>query len=150
MSDAKPAWLEFARQHMNTTAFIAHIGGEIVDIWPKATARLPYSDKLIGDPATGVVHGGVITALLDHTAGASVLAKLREPMSLATLDLRIDYMRPAKPHTEILAECECVRVTREIAFVRGLAHHGDVAEPIALCTGAFMLVRGSNFLAPPP
>ncbi|HEY5337147.1 MAG TPA: PaaI family thioesterase [Rhizomicrobium sp.] len=147
----QPAWLEQARKHMNLTAYLAGIGGEIVDIWPLARARLPYSEKLVGDPATGVVHGGVITGLLDHTSGIAVMAKLREPMPIATLDLRIDYMRPAKPHVEIVAECECVRVTHEVAFVRGTAHQGDASDPIALCTGAFMLIRGgvSAFPASP-
>ena len=127
---------------MNLTAYLAGIGGEIVDIWPLARSRLPHSEKLIGDPATGVVHGGVITGLLDHTSGIAVMAKLREPMQIATLDLRIDYMRPAKPHEDIIAECECVRVTHEVAFVRGVAHQGKADDPIALCTGAFMLIRG--------
>jgi uncharacterized protein (TIGR00369 family) len=103
---------------------------------------VPYSEKLIGDPETGVVHGGVITGLLDHTSGLAVMVKLREPMPIATLDLRIDYMRPAKPHQDIFAECVCVRVTHEVAFVRGTAHQGDANDPIALCTGAFMIIRG--------
>src|ERR1700761_1163702 len=141
MTDEPPPWLEFARKMMNQTAFITSIGGEITDVFPVVRSRLPYAEHLIGDPATGVVHGGVITALLDHTSGIAAAAKLREPMAVATLDLRIDYMRPAKPHEEILAECECLRVTHEVAFVRGIAHQGDMANPIALSTGAFMMIR---------
>ena len=137
----RPPWLDLAIEQMNLTAYIAGIGGELVDAWPIAKARLPYSEKLVGDPQTGVVHGGVITGLLDHTCGLAVVAKLREVMSVATLDLRIDYMRPAKPHVEIFAECECLRITHEVAFARGVAHQGDAADPIALCTGAFMLLH---------
>jgi uncharacterized protein (TIGR00369 family) len=136
-----PPWLEFARKMMNQTAYICGIGGEITEVWPLVRARLPYSEKLIGDPQTGVVHGGVITGLLDHASGIAVVAQLRQPMAVATLDLRIDYMRPAKPHQDILAECECLRVTHEVAFVRGIAHQGDMANPIALSTGAFMMLR---------
>ena len=139
----RPPWLDIAIAQMNQTAFIAGIGGELSDAWPIATGRLPYSEKLVGDPATGVVHGGVITGLLDHTCGLAVMAKLREFMHIATLDLRIDYMRPARPQVEITAECECLRVTHEVAFVRGVAHQGNAADPIALCTGAFMLIRGT-------
>ena len=141
MSDA-PEWLKHAKKHMNLTPYLAGIGGEIVDIGTPARARVPYSEKLVGDPETGVVHGGVITGLLDHTSGLAVMVKLREPMPIATLDLRIDYMRPATPHMDIIAECECVRVTHEVAFVRGTAHQGDAGDPIALCTGAFMIIRG--------
>ena len=145
-----PPWLEQARKGMNLTAFMVGIGGEVLDIWPVARTRLPYSEKLVGDPATGVVHGGVITGLLDQACGVAVMAKLRELMPIATLDLRIDYMRPAKPHATIYAECECLRVTHEVAFVRGTAHDGDPADPIALCTAAFMLIRGKlHFSAVP-
>jgi uncharacterized protein (TIGR00369 family) len=145
----RPAWLDFVQKQMNRTAFIEGIGGALVDAWPVARARLPYSEKLIGDPQTGVVHGGVITGLLDHTCGLAVMAKLRQPMQIATLDLRIDYMRPAKPHIDIIAECECLRVTHEVAFVRGVAHQGDAADPIALCTGAFMLTGASSMPVTP-
>jgi uncharacterized protein (TIGR00369 family) len=137
-----PPWLDLAKDQMNRTAFIAGIGAELVDAWPVARARLPYSEKLVGDPQTGIIHGGVITGLLDHTCGLAVIGKLRELMNFATLDLRIDYMRLAKPHVEIIAECECLRMTHEVAFTRGVAHQGDAADPIALCTGAFMLIRG--------
>lgn len=144
MTEAPPPWLEFARELMNQTAFINSIGGKIVDVWPVVRARLPYADHLVGNPQTGVVHGGVITALLDHASGIAAVAKLNNPLSVATLDLRIDYMRPAKPQVDIIAECECMRVAREIAFVRGVAHQGDLADPIALSTGAFMLLRGAS------
>jgi uncharacterized protein (TIGR00369 family) len=141
----RPAWLDQVRKHMNLTAYIEGIGGEMMDAWPVARARVPYSEKLIGDPQTGVVHGGVITGLLDHTCGLAVMAKLRYPMQIATLDLRIDYMRPAKPRVDIIAECECLRVTHEVAFVRGVAHQGDAADPMALCTAAFMLTNTPGF-----
>ncbi len=142
MSETTPLWLSEARKQMNVTPYLAGIGGEVIEIGAIAKARLPYSAKIVGDPDTGVVHGGVITALLDHTCGAAVMSRLSEPMPIATLDLRIDYMKPAKPGEDIIAECECVKVTHEIAFVRGSAHQGDRNDPIALCTAAFALVRG--------
>jgi uncharacterized protein (TIGR00369 family) len=110
----------------------------------RAMARLPYGPHLVGDPETGVVHGGVITGLLDQTSGGAVMGALREPMPIATLDLRIDYMKPATPGQAIIAECQCVKVTHEIAFVRGSAYHSDPADPIALCTGSFILMRGGS------
>ncbi len=137
-------WTEMARKHMNLTPFLAGIAGEITEVGLVARARVPYGPDIIGDPDTGIVHGGVITALLDHTCGIAVMGRLTEPLPIATLDLRIDYMKPAKPGEAIIAECECVKVTHEIAFVRGSAHQGDPADPIALCTAAFALVRGGS------
>jgi len=144
MSDG--GWIETARLHMNLTPYLAGIDGEMLEVGLISRARVPYGPKIIGDPDTGVVHGGVITALLDHTSGMAVMAKLREPMPIATLDLRIDYMKPATPGEAIIAECECLKVTREIAFVRGIAHQGDRNDPIALSSAAFALVRGMPFV----
>jgi acyl-coenzyme A thioesterase PaaI-like protein len=56
----------------------------------------------------------------------------------ATLDLRTDYVRSPKPQATVTARGECYRMTRQIAFVRGLAHDGDPADPIAHVTGTFM------------
>lgn len=104
-----------------------------------AIIELPYHEQLVGNPETGVLHGGAITTLMDATCGASVFIKRRRPGRVATLDLRIDYLRPATPGQKVIAKAECYKVTRSVAFTRGIAHHGDEADPIAHATGAFML-----------
>ena len=107
-----------------------------------AVMKLPYDPRFVGNPETGVVHGGAVTSLLDNVSGLAVFAAMEELTSIATLDLRIDYMRAATPGKDILAHAHCYKVTRTIAFVRGTAYEDDADDPIATCTGAFML--GSN------
>ena len=105
-----------------------------------ATMRLPYRLDLVGNPDTGVLHGGAISALLDACCGASVFMKLSEPMPIATLDLRIDYLRPATPERAVIAEAECYRRSKNVAFSRCVAFHEDDRDDlIASATGAFML-----------
>ncbi len=104
-----------------------------------ALTMIPYAEHLIGDPETRVIHGGVVTSLLDNACGIAVTSKIKRFGAIATLDLRIDYMKPATPDQPIHAFCECYRVTRSIAFVRGIAFHTDRNDPIAACTAAFML-----------
>ena len=63
------------------------------------------------------------------------------PRRIATLDLRIDYVRPALPHQEVICDAHCYKVTRHVAFVRATAHHGDNASPIATASGTFVVFR---------
>jgi len=129
--------------------FAKAIGMEILDAREgEAWIRVPYDEKLIGNPDTGVIHGGVITSALDNVAGVAVQLALSERMAIATLDLRIDYMKPATPHEDLTAHAHCYKVTRNIAFVRGTAYHSDIEDPIATCVGAFMLAANRAVIAP--
>ena len=107
----------------------------------KATAvlKVPYDKKLVGDPDTGVIAGGVVTTLLDHCCGQAAHAALDSFKFIATLDLRIDYMRAAEPGKDIFARAHCFKVTRNVAFVRAVAYETDPDDPVAAATAAFML-----------
>ena len=106
----------------------------------EAVMRLPYRADLIGNPETGVLHGGAITSMMDACCGAAVFMALEQPTPIATLDLRIDYLRPAEPPQDVVAKATCYKTTRNVAFVRCLAYHGEAHDdPIATATGTFML-----------
>lgn len=150
MSETPPDWLSHARTMMGQTPFFASIGAEILDIGQAAArARIAYGPHLVGDPDTGVVHGGVITAVLDHLGGAAVIMALKEPAPIATLDLRIDYMKPAAAGADIFGEARCLKVTHEVAFVRGTAYQGDPGDPIAILTATYILLQGNRPLPYP-
>ena len=100
--------------------------------------RMPYSTQIIGNPETGVIHGGAITTLVDTTCGISTVCVLPEFEICPTLDLRIDYMRPAQPHEDVYGFAECYRVTENVIFTRGYAYQDNPDEPIAHVVGAFM------------
>jgi uncharacterized protein (TIGR00369 family) len=109
----------------------------------RVTLALPYDEKLIGNPMTRVLHGGAITALMDATCGLSVYLKLNEPLPVATLDLRIDYLRPATPDQPVHARAECFKLTRNVAFVRCETFHPDAeSDLVAVANGTFIVSRG--------
>lgn len=104
--------------------------------WAELT--LPYAEKLIGVEETGVIASGPIISLMDMATSISIWLKLGRFRRQATLDLRIDYLRPATPGRDIVGRGECYRTTRSIGFVRGLAYDGDPADPVAHVTATFM------------
>lgn len=101
--------------------------------------RVPYRDDLIGDPETGVLSGGLVTTLLDHVGGLAVWVALDAFRPIATLDLRVDYMRAAEPGRDLIAEARCYRLTRSIAFVRAWAFEDSPDNPVAAAQAAYIL-----------
>ncbi|MGH8383858.1 PaaI family thioesterase [Pseudomonas sp.] len=102
------------------------------------TLVLPYSPKIVGNPQTGAIHGGALTTLMDTTCGMATLCALAEFEVCPTLDLRIDYMHPAKAGLDIYGHAQCYRVTRDVIFTRGMAYQDDPEQPIAQVVGTFM------------
>ena len=105
-------------------------------------SSLPYRPVFVGDTETGVIHGGVVTAMLDESCGIAVQLALDGTRAIATLDLRIDYQKPATPGLDIRAHAVCYRVTRSIAFVRATAYQDSEDDPVATATACFMV--GAN------
>jgi uncharacterized protein (TIGR00369 family) len=102
---------------------------------------LDYDEKLIGVAATGVIASGPIISLMDMATSMAIWVRLGRFRHQATLDLRVDYLRPAVPGRRIVGRGECIGVTRSVGFVRGVAHDGDLADPVAHVTGTFMFTE---------
>ena len=101
--------------------------------------ELRWREALVGMPDEGFLASGAIVSLLDTCGGAAVWSALGRFQPIVTIDLRLDYFRPAPRGETVIARCRCDRLTRRIAFVSGTAHTGDDARPVARATSTFML-----------
>jgi uncharacterized protein (TIGR00369 family) len=138
----RQAMLERMNQAMvRGVPFNAALGVRVLDFDKgEATVLLPFRPDLVGDPSTGVLAGGIITSVVDASSGLAVFLRLERLTRIATLDLRIDYLRPARPSLDVKVHAECYRATRQIAFTRAVAYHGDdLADPVATSAGTFMI-----------
>jgi uncharacterized protein (TIGR00369 family) len=125
------------------TPHARYLGLKVVETGPGfAIIMLPYRAELIGDPVRKVVFGGAITTLLDHACGLAVACALDVLRAIATVDLRVDYLRAATPGLDLYGRVECYKVTRNIAFVRGIAYDRGIDAPFASCVGTMMV--GAN------
>lgn len=104
----------------------------------KLTLKLPYSQSIVGNPDTGVIHGGALTTLMDTACGFVIPISLNEFQICPTLDLRIDYMTAAQPRLPVYGSSEIYRVTENVIFSRGIAYQNDIDKPIAHCVATFM------------
>lgn len=112
------------------------------DDWCELT--LNYDRRLVSDATSGILASGPIVSLMDTAAGFAVWVRRQEFTAQATLDLRLDYLRPSRPGSAVTGRAECYRLTKRIAFVRGVAHDGDPADPVAHLTGTYMLLSGAK------
>ncbi len=128
----------FARDFMDSIPHSRELGMRITEMGAgRAEITMGYDSRFIGDPETGVIHGGAVSALMDTCCGTAVMSHPQVSGATATIDLRIDYMRAATPGQTITARAECYHVTRSVAFVRATTYDEDFDRPVATATGAF-------------
>lgn len=134
--------VELARQFIEAIPHSRALNMQLTDIRDgMAVIEMPYDKRLIGDPKTGVIHGGAVSAMMDTCCGAAVMSHPSAPGGTATIDLRIDYMRAATPGQTIRTTATCHHITRNVAFVRATAIDDDGDRPVATATGSFTVEK---------
>lgn len=138
-ADPTPA-VAMARRFVDAIPHSRDLAMKVLDIDAgRAVIEMPYDRRLIANPATGVIHGGAISTLMDTCGGASVMSHPEAGIGTATLGLRIDYMRAAAPEESVVAEAICFHMTRSVAFVRAEARQSGGV--VATATGTFTVER---------
>lgn len=115
---------------------------ETGDGW--AIMSLPYQPFMLGDQERGLIHSSVVTSLVDTCSGLSVFCALPEYQNIATLDLRLDFMRPAVSEKTIYCRAECHRLTHQIGFSHAIVYQDSPDNPLATAQGTFMRASSKN------
>lgn len=143
MSDAESplpeALLRFFEHQIPFNAWlgmtVAAVGGG------KASVRIPFRPELVGDPMRPALHGGVISALADTAGGLAAWGALPDPLTgrLATVDLRVDYLRPGRLE-DLICDAEVVRLGNRVAVTKMTVHQAD-GHAVADARAVYNVVR---------
>lgn len=91
--------LEQLKQMMEEfVPFNRYLGIKVVEA-EKGRARLtlPFRPEFVGDPLRPALHGGVVSTMADVAGGVAMwTGALDHRARVATIDLRVDYLRPAR------------------------------------------------------
>ena len=141
-SDPRLAW---AQAFISGIPYARASGMELVACSPEeAILRLPARQTWTGDAHRGLIHPGCLSVLADTACGVAVGCALERAEPIATLDLRMDYLRPALAMTDLLCRAEAFRISRNVAFVRGEVTQPGQSEVIATVQATFMRATAST------
>lgn len=148
-TENRQALLQLARKYAREIPHIRDMGMLVTDVGEGvATLTMTAGADMVGDPKSGRLHGGAVTALIDSVCGLAVLAAMPDPGPIATLDLRIDYLKPAVAGETLSATAECLKLTSQIAFVRASAYRDGPEGHIAAAQASFIIKgRGGGLAA---
>jgi len=133
---------------LRRSGFHGEMNAEIIEADKKSVLlKLPFNNDFCADAAKELIHGGVLTAFMDSAFGLATNLSIPGLQRIVTLDLRVEYLRPAKSRSDLLVFAECYRQTRHIAFNRGhVWFDGDDEKEVATGYAAFALTRGENLM----
>lgn len=101
-------------------------------------AQLPFREDFLGDLEQRLWHTSVALSVMDSTCALAVYGGLGQYEPIATLDLRVDHLRPAVADQPLYVTASCYRLTPHIAFARGYTYQDDPDRPTSACTATFM------------
>jgi uncharacterized protein (TIGR00369 family) len=127
----------------NTIPYVEYLGIRAAGPAEPPLFRLPYQEKLIGNPHLPALHGGVIAGFAETAATLHLIRSLRGARFPKSIDFSIDYLRSGRPE-ESFAACEVVRVGSRVALVQVRCWQKGPELPIAVARGHFLLTAAAD------
>lgn len=135
-------YIEMARRALNAIPHNADLGITLVDLQrARCLAKLSGNPMLGGDRDGGLYFPSVLLTLADAACGVAFISAVGEYGAVATLDLRIDYLRPVPVSQTLVVDAHCHRYTGEIGFLKCDIRGEGAEEPAALVTATFLRTK---------
>ncbi len=125
--------------------FNQHLGLKLEACDPESArvvTRLELRPEYVGNALRRMPHGGVISFMIDATAGAAAALSLQDASlvdKIATIDMRVDYLKPSRGMV-LYATAEVMRTGNRIVVVRSSVHD-DAGILVALGSNVFNIAR---------
>jgi uncharacterized protein (TIGR00369 family) len=149
---SKEKVLEFIREYFNQVIpFNILVGLNVIKLTPEvAEVYTVMRKELIGNTVQKILHGGVVSTLLDVAGGLVAMAQSIEKLEelttenvenrlkhVGTIDLRIDYLLPGKG-TEFTAYAYVIRHGKKVAVSR-MELENEKGHQLAVGTGTYIV-----------
>lgn len=136
--------LEICRRFVSSVRHSMELGIDVIEAEEhQVTAVMPWQERLVGNPDTGILHGGAVFAFLDQVGGLAVATRVFPAFEITpTIDFRLDHLRaPAKGKT-VVGVGQCYRLTEHVAFIRLTAYEeGLQDDPVATGLATYMRMK---------
>ena len=106
--------MKFNELDQEDTDFLRYIGGELQELG-EGHATLAFDIRAHHKQHLNVVHGGAIATLADHCGWYAVISQLEKGYTSVTIELKINYLRPAVGES-LTAKAKVINRTKRTAF----------------------------------
>jgi uncharacterized protein (TIGR00369 family) len=117
--------------------FLKYIGAEVMDLGD-GYAQLAFEVQPHHKQHLGVVHGGAIATLADHTGWYAVISELETGYTSVTIEIKINYLKPATGDI-LRAEAKVMNRTKRTAFATIEIISKDTT--VAYATGTYAIIQ---------
>ncbi len=118
--------------------YASFLGLSVEEVEDGLLMKLPYAEKIVGNPTLPAIHGGVVGAFLENVAIFQLLWTLDKIRIPKTITVTIDYLRSAGPEpTHAMATV--TKLGARVANVKAYAWQGDRSRPVAGINANFLI-----------
>lgn len=137
--------LDVCNRSLETVRHSNRLGMQVLSAGEEGVqVRLPWREDLVGNPDSGVLHGGAIFAMMDQAGGMANSCRLFPNFEITpTIDFRVDHLHAPTPGKAVICHATCYRLTTHVTFVRLTTWEEGMedGEPVATALATYTRMK---------